>query len=205
MSTTETLVAIIVPVVIILALLGAGVWIMMRRRRLQERFGPEYERTVRSEDGRLAGERELRSREKRHDDLDIKKLSREDQERYAEQWKELQQGFVDKPDDSVVEADRLVTRLMKDRGYPVEDFDQRLKDLSVEHAATLEHYRAAHDVALHARHGGTTTEELRGAIVNCRTLFRELLNGPDGEPGQQGTTSRRGATGRRGATRHHAA
>jgi hypothetical protein len=69
----------------------------------------------------------------------------------------------------------------------------------------LEHYRAAHDVALHARHGGTTTEELRGAIVNCRTLFRELLNGPDGEPGQQGTTSRRGATGRRGATRHHAA
>ncbi|MEU6089759.1 hypothetical protein ABZ865_23700 [Streptomyces sp. NPDC047085] len=83
MSTTETLVAIIVPVVIILALLGAGVWIMMRRRRLQERFGPEYERTVRSEDGRLAGERELRSREKRHDDLDIKKLSREDQERYT--------------------------------------------------------------------------------------------------------------------------
>ncbi|MFD5793007.1 hypothetical protein ACFWIO_05605 [Streptomyces diastatochromogenes] len=188
MTTTETLIAIIVPVVVIVALAALGLWVMVRRRRLREQFGPEYDRAVSSGNGRLAGERELRSREKRYDDLDIRTLPREDRERYAEEWNRLEQHFVDRPNESVEEADRLVTRVMRDRGYPVEDFEQRLKDLSVEHATTLEQYRAAHDVGLRSGQGGATTEELRGAIVHYRTLFRELLGNPGSESRHHGTT-----------------
>ncbi|KOV61490.1 hypothetical protein [Streptomyces sp. MMG1121] len=181
MSTTATLIAIIVPIAIIVALAAMGLWITVRRRRLRERFGPEYSRAVSSGDSRLSSESELRSREKRHADLDLKELPPEDRERYTEQWKGLEQDFVDKPDTSVDEADRLITRVMADRGYPLEGYEQRVKDLSVEHSGTLDQYRAAHEVALLTRSGGATTEQLRGAMVRYRALFRDLLNKPVSE------------------------
>lgn len=53
---------------------------------------------------------------------------------------------MDRPEGSVAEADALVSRLMRERGYPTEGYDRRLRDLSVEHGSTLDHYRAAHDV-----------------------------------------------------------
>ncbi|MDQ0993787.1 hypothetical protein [Streptomyces sp. V3I7] len=176
MTTTETLVAIIVPIVVLLLLIAAGIWLFTRRRRhLQQRFGPEYERAVKSGEGKRSAERELHSREKRHRDLDIRELPEEDRERYAAEWRTTQERFVDQPGQSVDDADRLVTRVMKDRGYPTEDFDQQLKDLSVEHARTLEHYRDAHDISVRSEHGEATTEELRGAMVHYRSLFKELL------------------------------
>jgi hypothetical protein len=181
MSTTEMLVAIIAAAVIVLALIAVGLGIMARRRRLRDRFGSEYERTVRAEDGRLSGERELRSREKRHAGLDLRELSWQDRERYTEQWRSLERRFVDEPGETVFEADRLVTEVMRERGYPAEGFEQRIKDLSVDHSTTLEHYRAAHDVGLRSRQGKATTEELRGAMVHYRTLFRELLDTSEGD------------------------
>ncbi|MFJ6539738.1 hypothetical protein ACIQMP_03740 [Streptomyces sp. NPDC091385] len=188
MSTTETLIAIIVPIVVILVLITLVVFFVVRRRRLRERFGPEYDRAVQSGDGRLAAERELHSREKRHRDLDIRELPPGARERYAEDWNKAQQEFVDHPDRSVTDADRLVTQLMRDRGYPTEGFEQRLKDLSVEHANTLEQYRAAHDISRRNEQGEATTEELRGAMVHYRALFQELLGGTGGTGG----THRRG-------------
>ncbi|MFI2200403.1 hypothetical protein ACH47Z_06380 [Streptomyces sp. NPDC020192] len=188
MTTTETLIAIIVPIVVIVALGAVGLAMLVRRRRLRERFGPEYDRTVSSEDGRLSGERELRSREKRHAELDLRELPPDARVRYAEQWRSLEQSFVDEPDESVDGADRLVTRVMADRGYPVEGYEQRLKDLSVEHSSTLDQYRAAHEVALRTRHGDATTEELRGAMVRYRALFRDLLSKSEGTSGGYGIT-----------------
>lgn len=174
--STGTLLAIIIPIVVVIALAAVAASLFVRRRKLRERFGPEYERTVEDADSRMAGERELRAREKRHDSLEIKPLDRSVKDRYARDWTGVQEDFVDHPEGAVHDADRLVTSLMDERGYPTQDFEQQLKDLSVEHGRTLEHYRAAHEVdELSIRHQATT-EQLRGAMVHYRALFQELLS-----------------------------
>ncbi|MFE7524603.1 hypothetical protein ACFU7Y_02650 [Kitasatospora sp. NPDC057542] len=175
--STGTLIAIIVPVVVVLLLIAGALWLVARRRRLREQFGPEYERTVRSSGSRLAAEQELRRREQRHQQLEIKPLAPDTRQRYAQDWTQVQQEFVDRPGEAVQRADGLVTALMHERGYPTEDYEQRLRDLSVEHANTLKHYRAAHAVNAQAGHGDATTEELRGAMVHYRALFTALLDG----------------------------
>jgi hypothetical protein len=173
--STGTLLAIIIPVVVVVALVAAAAVVLSRRRKLRERFGPEYERTVGDADNRMAGERELKAREKRHDALELKPLDHTVKDRYTRDWTGVQEDFVDHPEGAVHDADRLVTSLMHERGYPTQDFDQQLKDLSVEHGRTLEHYRSAHEVdALSVRHQATT-EQLRGAMVHYRVLFEELL------------------------------
>lgn len=179
--STGTLLAIIISVVVVIALAAAAVWLLMRRRKLRERFGPEYTRTMEDADSRMAGERELRAREKRHDSLDIKPLDSGVRDRYSRDWTRVQDEFVDRPEDAVHDADRLVTSLMHERGYPTEDFEQQLKDLSVEHGRTLEHYQAAHNVDVLSIRHEATTEQLRGAMVHYRTLFDELLS-DGGEP-----------------------
>ncbi|MEU7556675.1 hypothetical protein AB0B01_30920 [Streptomyces sp. NPDC044571] len=172
---TSTLITIIVIVVVLIAL-GVGLWLMSRRRHLREQFGPEYDRTVEAEGGRMAAERELRAREQRHEKLDIKELPPARREQYANDWREVQERFVDRPADSVGEADELVTRLMRERGYPTDGYQHQLRDLSVDHGRTLEHYRAAHEVNVRSSGGQATTEELRGAMVHYRALFQELLS-----------------------------
>ncbi|MGK4585172.1 hypothetical protein [Kitasatospora sp. HPMI-4] len=181
--STGTLIEIIVPIAVVLILLAVTAWYLTRRRRLQERFGPEYDRTVQRSESRFAAERELHAREQRHDRLDIKPLPAAARERYAEDWTQVQQRFVDQPDEAVQQADRLVTVLMRERGYPTEGYEQQLRDLSVEHGRTLEHFRAAHAVNAEVRDHQATTEELRGAMVHYRALFDELLgDGREGRP-----------------------
>ncbi|MDF3289823.1 MULTISPECIES: hypothetical protein [Streptomyces] len=179
--STGTLIAIIVPVAAVIVIAALATSLVMRRRRLRERFGPEYERTVETTDSRRAAERDLSAREKRHDALDIKPLAPAARDRYSDNWVHVQEEFVDRPEDAVHDADRLVTSLMHDRGYPTEGYEQQLKDLSVEHGRTLEHYRAAHEIDERSTRHQATTEELRGAMVHYRALFEELL----GDGGQQ--------------------
>lgn len=174
--STGTLLAIIIPVVVVLALIAVGASLLTRRRRLRRRFGPEYDRTVEEAESRRAGERHLREREKRHDELDIRPLSADARERYAREWSGVQAEFVDRPEDAVHDADRLVTSLMHERGYPTEGFEQQAADLSVEHSRTLDHYRAAHDIETLTTRSQATTEQLRGAMVHYRVLFDELLS-----------------------------
>ncbi|MBT2386348.1 hypothetical protein [Streptomyces sp. ISL-11] len=177
---------IIIAALLVLLVCTVTAWTLTaRRRKLRERFGPEYERTVEAEDSRRAGERELRERQERHDALDIKPLPAPVRDRYAEDWSRVQERFVDRPDDAVHEADRLVTTLMGERGYPTEGYEQQLKDLSVEHGRTLEHYRAAHEVNDRSSHHQATTEELRGAMVHYRALFEELLHDGDRPSGSR--------------------
>ncbi|MGW7437078.1 hypothetical protein [Streptomyces sp. NPDC054849] len=174
MSTSTLIVVIAVAAVVVIALV-AMLWQMTRRRHLRERFGPEYERTVQEEGGTRAAERDLRAREQRHDELEIKELPAERRREYADAWSNVQEHFVDRPEGSVAEADELVARLMSERGYPTEGYEGQLRDLSVEHGRTLDHYRAAHDVKVRSGGGQATTEELRGAMVHYRALFEELL------------------------------
>ncbi|WP_405981962.1 hypothetical protein [Streptomyces sp. NBC_00158] len=173
--STSTLIAIIAIAAVVVIVLAVGLSMAARRRRLQDKFGPEYDRTVDAEGGRMAAERELRAREEHHDELQIQELPPERRDRYVVEWRTVQEHFVDRPEGSVQEADELVSRLMSERGYPTGDYHGQLRDLSVEHGRTLEHYRAAHDVKVRSAGHRTTTEELRGAMVHYRALFDDLL------------------------------
>jgi hypothetical protein len=178
--STGTILAIVIPVAVVVALIVLAIVLdRRRRRRLRERFGPEYDRTVDDAGSRRAAEHDLGAREKRHEELDIKPLSSGARERYAERWSTVQERFVDRPEGAVDDADTLVTSLMRERGYPTEDFGQRMRDLSVEHGRTLEHYQAAHEIHTLSSSRQATTEQLRGAMVHYRALFDELLSNGD--------------------------
>jgi hypothetical protein len=163
---------------VVLVLVGVWVWIASRRRseRLQRRFGPEYDRTVETSGSRRSAESELVAREKRRGRLDIRPLEPEKRDDFVRQWRDTQTRFVDEPGPAVEEADRLVAEVMRARGYPVEDFEQREADVSVDHATVVDNYRAAHGISLANRHGEANTEDLRQAMVHYRSLFEELLD-----------------------------
>ncbi|MGX6602287.1 hypothetical protein ACWKSP_09165 [Micromonosporaceae bacterium Da 78-11] len=173
MSPTVTIILIIVVLVIIAAIVY-GVQVG-RRKKLQSTFGPEYDRVVADTGSRTEGEKELREREKRHAELELQPLSAESQAKYSAAWEETQIQFVDNPTEAVSTADELVTRLIAERGYPTGDYDDRLSNLSVEHASTLQHYRDAHDISLRSKDGSASTEDLRQALVHYRSLFADLL------------------------------
>ncbi|MFB9239260.1 hypothetical protein ACFFWC_27635 [Plantactinospora siamensis] len=173
MSSTSILV--IVVIVVVLAVLVGVVVVAGRRRALRNRFGPEYDRVVAEQDSRSAAERELRERERRHAELTLNPLSEESRERYASAWEEIQARFVDEPSEAVGAADELVTRLVAERGYPTENYEDQLAHLSVEHARTLTNYRDAHEINLANARGEASTEQLRQAVVHYRALFADLL------------------------------
>ena len=93
-------------------------------------------------------------------------------------WTDQQARFVDEPKAAVVEADRLVEEVMKERGYPVGEFDQRAADISVDHPKVVQNYRAAHEITLREQRGQASTDDLRNAMIYYRDLFRELLEEP---------------------------
>ena len=143
-------------------------------KRLRKRFGPEYDRAV-AELGRSKAEAELRAREKRVEKLNVIPLAPADAARFTQAWNALQGRFIDNPKGVVVEADHLVRELMLKRGYPMGDFESRAADMSVDHPAVVENYRAAQAIAVRDERGEADTEELRKAVVHYRTLFDELL------------------------------
>jgi hypothetical protein len=161
----------------LLIVMAVGAFVVSRRRsqRLRERFGPEYERMVEQTDDRRKVESDLAARERRRGGLDIKPLDPEARDEFARSWRDTQARFVDQPGEAVRDADRLVIEVMRQRGYPMEDFDQRAADVSVDHPAVVENYRAAHAISLASDHGQASTEDLRQAMVHYRSLFEELL------------------------------
>ncbi|MGC4880940.1 hypothetical protein ACLQ26_32280 [Micromonospora sp. DT43] len=174
MSPTQIIVIVLV-VLVIVAALAVAVRTIGRRRALRSRFGPEYDRVVQEQDSRSAAERELRDRERRHAELTLTPLSPESRARYAAAWEELQIRFIDSPNETVGDADELVTRLIEEQGYPTGDFSDQIAHLSVEHARTLTNYRDAHEIHLRNSRGEASTEELRQAVVHYRALFADLL------------------------------
>ena len=177
--SSGTIVAVVVVVIIVIALLAFAP-AALRRRRLQQRFGPEYDRAVADAGSRREAEAELAEREKRVKGLDIRPLDAATLNRYALQWNVIQEQFVDAPANSVTSAQSLITAVMNDRGYPTEDSGQIMADLSVDYARTIEEFRTAQELSGRVADGTATTEDLRQAMVHYRSLFRELL----GEPAQ---------------------
>ena len=167
------IIAIIVAVVVVVLVIGALT--MARRRKLKQRFGPEYDRVAGEMRSRRKADAELAERERRVRSLDIRPLAETARVKYAGEWTAIQERFVDQPEEAVAQAGILITSVMKDRGYPTEDHDQILADLSVEHANTLDHYRQAHEVSLQAEGGTASTEDLRLAMLHYRALFGDLV------------------------------
>jgi hypothetical protein len=163
--------------VVIVALV---VWQALRTRRtrtLQDRFGPEYDRAVERADGKREAEADLSARVQRRDELDIRPLASAARERYLEAWTGVQARFVDDPRLAVQEADALIQTVMRERGYPVDDFEQRAADISVDHPTVVENYRAGHGLA-----GSADTERRRQAMVHYRSLFDELVEDSSNRP-----------------------
>jgi hypothetical protein len=167
----------VIMALVIMAMMGAC-WVFMHRRRsehLRSRFGPEYDRVIREHGNQRRAEVVLETRERRVESLHIRALTHKDRDHFAQAWQADQARFVDDPKAAVTEADRLVTAVMKARGYPVSDFEQRVADISVDHPHVVENYRAAADIARRHRRGEATTEDLRQAMVYYRKLFDDLL------------------------------
>ena len=179
-----TWVWIVVAVVIVAALLVVVASLVARRRRaqqLQERFGPEYDRTV-DEHGARSAHSELRDREKRREEFDIRPLEPGEQTQFRNEWHDVQARFVDDPTLAVGQADQLIIRVMTVRGYPMEDFETRAADLSVDHPAVVENYREGHRLADDVQGGDDRTETLRQAMQRFRSLFDELVEPSADEP-----------------------
>jgi hypothetical protein len=169
---------LIFTVVLIVAVGAIVAWVVMQRQRtqrLQQRFGPEYTRTVDEFGGRTKAEAELTKREQRVARLNITPLAPADAARFSQAWSALQSRFIDNPKGVVGQADHLVRELMVKRGYPMGDFERRAADISVDHPGVVTTYRAAQAIAVREDRGEADTEELRKAVVHYRTLFDELL------------------------------
>lgn len=180
MSTWVWIVIAVVAVIVVLAI----VWSALRAKRsraLQESFGREYDRTVEEAGGKRSAERELRERQKRHDELDLRPLSPEARDRFVRQWQSTQTRFVDDPKGAVAEADQLVQQVMRERGYPTKDFDRRVDDISVDHPNLVEKYRTADGIARASERGEASTEDMRHSVRHYRALFAELLETDDAD------------------------
>ena len=181
MQQIDTTVWVLIGAVIVVALVG---YLLFRNRRtatLREHFGDEYDRTVDAAGGRTKAEAALREREDRVAKLDIRPLSEEQRDGFAREWRDVKAVFVNSPVEAVHHADRLLTEIMKARGYPMADFDRRYEDLTVDHGEVARHYRDGHEITLRHQRGQASTEDLRQAMIHFEALFDDLVNEVSGE------------------------
>jgi hypothetical protein len=175
-ATVDQQVLIALIVVAVVVLVGAYAYAtQQKRRRLRDRFGPEYERTVEVSRNVAEAETALKERLDRVSRFKLHPLSAEQAEAFAAEWRRVQTRFVDDPHAAVGEADHLVSQVMAARGYPPGEFEKRADDLSVDHPRVVENYRIAQKLMDRLRRGEAGTEELRVAIINYRALFDDLL------------------------------
>ncbi|MHA7650027.1 hypothetical protein ACX9NE_09820 [Mycobacterium sp. ML4] len=177
MPTWETILIVVSVVIVIALAIVAASYASSRRktRRLRQHYGPEYQRLVSEAGGQKAAEKELIAREHKRNKLDVVPLTPAALSDFTTRWNQVQTAFVDNPSTAVGVADRLVTEVMRERGYPVDDFDQRAADISVDHPQVVDNYRAAHAVHLSQQRGEVSTEQQREAFVHYRALFEKLL------------------------------
>jgi hypothetical protein len=188
--TSSQMLAAAAAAAVLLVVLAIVVAVRRRHSRaLASQFGPEYAHTVKAMGKRSKAEAELDARTRRVEQLDIRALTATERDRYAELWRVAQERFVDSPPMAVAEADQLVTEVMRLRGYPMTDFEQRAADVSVAHPHLVTNYRAAHTIAVNSAGKRATTEDLRQAMVHYRALFAELLE-PTDRDGQSTRSTR---------------
>jgi hypothetical protein len=188
----DTITIIIVLLVVVVVVLAATVFLQRRKsEHLKSRFGPEYERALKETGDKRKAEAALHEREKRVEKLSIRRLTPAHREQFTRDWQQIQAEFVDDPEGSISRADSLLQDVMAERGYPVESFDQAAADVSVDHPAVVQHYRAGHDIAVRHRQGEASTEDLRQAMIHYRELFDELVTDEEATRRTESSRSRR--------------
>jgi hypothetical protein len=180
MSSETTTVLFLAAAVVLLA--GWAFYQLRRARRLRETFGPEYDRLLGREGSARRAAAVLDQRRRRVAELRPRSLRQEERDRFAAEWRRLQEHFVDDPPDAVARAAAVVGQGLQARGYPLGDFEPQTADLSVQHPKAVEHDRRAHEIAATARHGLAATEDLRRAMQHYRTVIEELLDTSMVEP-----------------------
>lgn len=174
-TNMTTIVIVAVIALVLIGLLALGMRRFQRTKRLKDRFGPEYERTVDRVGDKRQAEEELESRLARVQDLDIRTLSADEVNRFSLDWQAVQTEFVDRPLGSVQKADRLIREVMSTRGYPMDDFEQRAADISVDYPELVSNYRELHEIVSRGEREKISTEEMRQAMVAGRELFERLV------------------------------
>jgi len=177
MNTTTIIIAVITAIVVFVVGGFLGVYFSRRQqtKRLQEKFGPEYDRMISESEDRSKVEDELEARLERVEALEIQPLSEEQKESFANQWQSTQAKFVDRPLVAIREADQLIKAIMYEKGYPVEDFERRAADISVDYPELVINYRNMREFVDKSDHEDISTEELRQTMIHSRSLFEELL------------------------------
>ena len=196
----DTWVWIVIAAVVVAVVAIVAIVVMRQRRRteLRESFGSEYDRAVAREGDVRKGESDLMARRERRAELDIRPLSPQSRTTYARSWEQTQARFVDDPATALAQADALIIAVMEERGYPMDDFERRAEDISVDHPDVVQHYRAAHDISVRVDEdpnastsstvSDVSTEDLRQGLVHYRALFQELLEPDEDEPSRDRAT-----------------
>jgi hypothetical protein len=192
MSTTEVIIVIVALAIIVVALTAIVAARHSHKAALREQFGPEYDRTVRDAGSAKGAERTLQARVESRRDLDIHQLSPAQRDRYGQEWRQIQEAFVDAPQASLARADALVGSVMSECGYPMRDFDQQADLVSVDHPEVVNDYRQAHRVFIADAAERVSVEEARRAFIAYRSLFSELLGDDNAEPGVSTRSTNRG-------------
>lgn len=180
-SNTTTIILVAIVFLVVGGLLAMAVMRFQRTRRLRERFGPEYDRMVNEAGDKQKAESELEARLAHVEALQIRPLSTEEVNRFSLEWQDTQAEFVDEPMASIQKADRLIREVMKAKGYPVEDFEQRAADISVDYPDLVTDYRGLHLIAVKEADDEVSTEEMRQAMVHARALFEKLVSSETSE------------------------
>jgi len=196
----DTWVWIVIAAVVVAVVAIVAIVVMRQRRRteLRESFGSEYDRAVAREGDVRKGESDLMARRERRAELDIRPLSPQSRTTYARSWEQTQARFVDNPATALAQADALIIAVMEERGYPMDDFERRAEDISVDHPDVVQHDRAAHDISVRVDEdpnastsstvSDVSTEDLRQGLVHYRALFQELLEPDEDEPSRDRAT-----------------
>jgi hypothetical protein len=166
---------IIVVVIVAVALCAVAAVPAIRSRRLKKQFGSEYDRVLEKHDNRRRGEAELADRQRRVGGLPLHDLSPAEHDQFLADWAGLQERFADAPGAVTAEAGGLVQSVMRARGYPDDDPEQTLADLSVHYGGALDQYRTAQEASAQAGADQVNTEQLRVALLSYRELFNQLV------------------------------
>ena len=172
--TNPTMIGIVVIAALIIGgLLGLVIGHRQRTKKLQERFGPEYEHAISELGDKRQAEQELAARLDHVKALDIRPLSAAEIDRFTSRWQAAQTQFVDEPLAATQKADQLIAEVMQAKGYPVEDFEQQAADISVDYPELVMDYRGLHLIAVKDEEVGT--EEMRQAMLHGRALLENLV------------------------------
>ena len=175
MDSQALMIVVLLAVAVLAGVAVYAYYMRQRRQLLRDRFGPEYDRTVEAARSPAEADAILANRVNRVKRFKLRSLTRAQADDFAREWQLVQARFVDAPEAAVTDADQLVSRVMAARGYPIEDFDRLVDDVSVDHPHVVENYRTARALIARRARGEAGTEELRQAVVNYRALFADLL------------------------------